>query len=311
MRDQPRFGKFVEVPFTKRQEIFRGNFLFQIPFPAVTICAESKTDVTKLNLSLVLENFKNKKTLTQYDLTSLEALHQICELSLDDFHQTSRKIEYVAKLVEIKNNFANISFANVANTRYDAFLKEFQEIITDEGLCYTSNMLDFRDLYKTEMVPSLRYPKVGNRSNWTVFGYEDFKDPLAYPIRILGSGRKAGFALKLRMKQQDVDYACKGDLNGFRILLHTPDEIPQLDSHFYRLPFGVETMISVQPRAMATSDNLKHYTPMKRQCYFPGEKRLNFFKTYTQANCKLECLTGKLILFILKLKLQKISRNLL
>lgn len=242
-----------------------------------------------------MDEFKNNKTLSRRELAGLEALDQICDLSIGKFNRTLPKsVNYASQFLKISNDFAELSSANVANSDFFPFLHEFQEIITDEGLCYTSNMLEFKDLYTRTITTSLRYPKHEDLSNWTVFGYENANDPMAYPKRILGSGRKAGFSLMLKMRQQDVDYTCKGAINGFRILLHTPDEIPQIDSHFYRVPFGVETMISVTPRAITTSDNLKGYKPFKRQCFFNGERRLVFSKIYTQANCKLECLAGKL-----------------
>ncbi|CAO1385947.1 unnamed protein product [Diamesa hyperborea] len=40
-----------------------------------------------------------------------------------------------------------------------------------------------------------------------------------------------------------------------------------------------------------TSHDLKHYKPKVRQCYFDGERKLNYFKVYTQSNCEYECLT--------------------
>lgn len=108
----------------------------------------------------------------------------------------------------------------------------------------------------------------------------------------MGSGRKAGMTLRLMMERKDIDYACKGAVNGFRLTLHTPDEVPRTASHFYRIPFDAETLIAITPRGISTSEDLRNYKPKKRQCFFPGEKRLKFFKSYTQANCKMECLAG-------------------
>lgn len=34
---------------------------------------------------------------------------------------------------------------------------------------------------------------------------------------------------------------------------------------------------------------LLHY---RRQCYFPGERYLKYYKIYTANNCKLECLAN-------------------
>lgn len=141
------------------------------------------------------------------------------------------------------------------------------------------------------MARSLRFPNHKQNSTWTIFGYDN-NDPVAYPKRVMGSGRKSGMSIHLIMRKKDVNNACK-ESNGFRLALHTPDEFPDMSSLYYKIPFNKETMMSVQPKVMMTSDELKEYRPRKRQCYFENDKPLKFFKAYTQSNCKLECLTGE------------------
>lgn len=41
--------------------------IFQIPFPAVTICPESKSDQTRLNYTKLTRKYFNKGTLTQFE----------------------------------------------------------------------------------------------------------------------------------------------------------------------------------------------------------------------------------------------------
>lgn len=43
---------------------------------------------------------------------------------------------------------------------------------------------------------------------------------------------------------------------------------------------------------MTTTQSLKSYPPARRQCYFPSERYLQYFKVYTQRNCELECVTN-------------------
>lgn len=268
---------------------------FQIPFPAVTICSESKADIEKLNLSRAIWKYENSETLTEEESIGLEVLYQICDdetIPLDGYDKTDRSANYTKLLEELSIDFLSGGQVSVAGQRVNT-RQIFHKVITGEGVCYSFNMLDHRDLYRNEMHPDLRHPKVGERSDWTIFGYSHKADALTYPTRILGSGKKAGMKIRLRLKKKDVNYGCKGATNGFRLTLHTPDEIAGTAAHFYQIPFDVATLISVQPRVMATSKNLRDYSPKKRQCFFPGERRLKFFKHYTQSNCKLECLAGK------------------
>jgi acid-sensing ion channel, other len=263
----------------------------QIPFPAVTICPESKTDVDKFNVSQVLEKIHSNETLTKEERKKYEAIFQVCDII--DHNPTQRTfVPYIVRtLRDISNDFASFSSVKIAQFP-KTFESVFKKMITSNGVCYTYNMLDAEDLYNAEMAHYLRTPVATNRSDWTIFGYNNF-DSDTYPSRVLGSGKEAELEITLKMKKKNVDFACKSSANGFRLTLHTPDELPQTMSHFHRIPFNVETLISIEPKVMATSKNLRHYQPGKRQCYYSKEKKLKFFKSYSQMNCKLECFVGR------------------
>lgn len=260
----------------------------------MTICADSKSSVDELNLTSVIEKVKKSGVLSSKESAGFEALYQICEL--DDYAVDTFSIDYVETLRAISNTFPEKSFASkssVDSINYGKFTEYFKEVITEQGICYSYNMLDEKDLYKDTMNPRLRFPKHGLRTNWTIFGYDKKTDPiLGHPMRVYGSGLKAGVEIRLVSRKKDDNQACNPSFNGFRIALHTPDEIPDLNSHFYRIPPNAETYISVKPRVLSTSENLRRYRPKKRLCYFKGEKDLKYFKAYTAGNCKLECITG-------------------
>lgn len=55
---------------------------------------------------------------------------------------------------------------------------------------------------------------------------------------------------------------------------------------------SLKVVVVVQPNIMGTSPGLLSYDPHRRQCFFPSERYLKFFKVYTQRNCELECLTN-------------------
>lgn len=50
--------------------------------------------------------------------------------------------------------------------------------------------------------------------------------------------------------------------------------------------------MSVKPNMITTSKGLVGYAPDRRQCYFNNERSLQFFKLYTQGNCKIECIAN-------------------
>lgn len=113
-----------------------------------------------------------------------------------------------------------------------------------------------------------------------------------YPRRVLGPGARAGLNIVLKLTEPDLDYLCRGPVQGFKILLHTPGEIPRVSKQYFRVPLRQEVVVSVKPNMITTSPGLAGYAPERRQCYFNDERNLKFFKIYTQSNCELECLAN-------------------
>ena len=68
--------------------------------------------------------------------------------------------------------------------------------------------------------------------------------------------------------------------------------MPRVREQYLRVPLNQELVVRVIPNMMTTSEGLRGYSPHRRQCYFPSERHLRFFKVYTQSNCALECLTN-------------------
>lgn len=108
-------------------------------------------------------------------------------------------------------------------------------------------------------------------------------------------GASDGLFVYMGMFDKDIDYLCGGAVQGFKLLLHTTGEIPQISKYFYRIPLDHEVIVSVKPILMTTAKSLENYAPDRRQCFFEKERRLTFFKVYTQRNCELECITNNTV----------------
>ncbi len=86
-------------------------------------------------------------------------------------------------------------------------------------------------------------------------------DPQTYPYRVFGSGARVGLFVLLKLYEQHLEYICRGPVQGFKILLHTPGEVPQVSKHYFRVPLLQEVLVSVKPNMITTSEGLRHYEP--------------------------------------------------
>lgn len=96
----------------------------------------------------------------------------------------------------------------------------------------------------------------------------------------------------LLVREADIDYACRGPVQGFKVILHPPNELADISGQHFRVPFDEAVRISIKPNVLVTSTSLNNYSPERRQCYFNAERKLRYFKAYTQRNCYLECVAN-------------------
>lgn len=82
-----------------------------------------------------------------------------------------------------------------------------------------------------------------------------------YPYRVFGAGARVGLFVLLRLFEQHLDYICRGPVQGFKILLHTPGEVPQVSKHYFRVPLLHEVLVAVKPNMITTSEGLWNYEP--------------------------------------------------
>lgn len=111
-------------------------------------------------------------------------------------------------------------------------------------------------------------------------------------MKPVAAGSKPGLSVTLRTYQQDLDWICKGPINGFRLTLHPPHELPSTSTQYILVPNNKEVVVAIKPDMTTTSRRLQNYESKKRLCYFSHEKRLMFFRKYSQQNCQVECLTN-------------------
>ena len=129
-----------------------------------------------------------------------------------------------------------------------------------------------------------------NISHWNLDnGYDTTTaEENEYPIRIF-SAKSIHLIVIAWIFNNDVGLVCEAE--GFQIGLTVPgDSVRFLDTVYMEMMQFID--VNIKPRMIITSNNLRDYSPNQRQCFFDSERRLRFFKIYTQHNCERECLAN-------------------
>ncbi|CAO1371995.1 unnamed protein product [Diamesa serratosioi] len=253
------------------------------PFPAVTICSETKHSSSIFNFTEAYNTYNDNETrdsLSNDDLIKLEVVTHVCDPHLMESHQIvedSMDDEIVKVLKEIAVPFEE----QILFCKYNGIMKPCAEVltetVTDEGICYTFNMHESWEMYEEKTVG---YSKDGKYpSSWNIDdGYKNDKYD-NYPRRAAGG---LGLNIVLNQKRSDLDYICNGPVQGFKVHIHRNDEPPVLSSDFYRVGLNDETIIGIKADVLNEIED--------DECYDSNDHELEFFDQYSQSKCNLECL---------------------
>ncbi|KAG8035520.1 hypothetical protein G9C98_006966 [Cotesia typhae] len=112
--------------------------------------------------------------------------------------------------------------------------------------------------------------------------------PETQPWRPYGAGKYYGLTLVLDTNIKE--YYCSSTASiGFKLLLHNPVETPKMTDFGFAISPGEETRIVITPRINTASLSILGIPSKKRKCFFNTERKLKYYRTYTQRNCLLEC----------------------
>ncbi|KAK3911814.1 Pickpocket protein 28 [Frankliniella fusca] len=287
--------------------------IWMVPFPAVSVCPETKSRQTQFNFTDVFHrhndylmaqmnpNATNATDMSDIDpdeTLKLESISLICDqhvLTQGNKTISQEDMEYLRVVAPPIDEVLFVCMWEgevMPNCSGKAGDPLFTPFMSDEGLCYTFNMLSNQELFTPLAV---QYDETQSRESqgWNLEdGYPNNASLNTFPRRALGQGAKSGLFILLRAYTQDCDYLCRGPVQGFKVLLHNPAEIPRIGQQYFRAPLNQEVVVVVKPSMMTTSEGLREYEPSRRQCYFPYERHLRYFQVYTQKNCELECSTN-------------------
>ncbi|KAJ1524950.1 hypothetical protein ONE63_009806 [Megalurothrips usitatus] len=270
--------------------------IFDIPFPALTICNMNRARRS------IAEIIKLGSPRNPYNALQRRLLSDIC----DDTDFSSTTDANVDDVDKTSGNWSVVMgfMINVTQPCHEMLLSckwrnqpmdcdnLFNAALTDEGICCTFNRvrrdLQFRNPRElSDLNITFPYPS----ADWTPeTGYpeQDKVSLLETPWRPLGIGTHLG--LTIAVDSEIHDYYCSStDSAGFKVLLHNPVETPKIAAFGMLIEPGTENRVAITPVISHTASSLRDVSVAKRQCLFQRERYLNFYRTYTQRNCILEC----------------------
>ncbi|KAG5867982.1 Pickpocket protein 28, partial [Gonioctena quinquepunctata] len=218
----------------------------------------------------------------------------ICDNHLYRKGEKYTDFETIKNLMNVAPQFEDVFFTCKWTLLNESCENLFTPMLTEDGLCFTFNMLDRTELFRENVHFHGDYLNSGRSSQgWTLEdGYPKSAGTETFPRRALSAGSSAGLFLVLKTLKPDLDYVCRGPVQGFKVLFHHPAEVPRVATQYFRAPMNEEVVVSVKPDMMTTASGLRSYDAHRRQCFFPTERYLAFYQSYTQQNCQVECLTN-------------------
>ena len=148
----------------------------------------------------------------------------------------------------------------------------FRKVPTDTGMCCALNIMNpLKNSKYQQMVQELQ----GDEQNEILATSE------------VGQGN--GLRLTLDLHSNKVSFGTLDqDYDAFNVFVGQPAEFPMMRERSLKVQPGREHFIDLSAVVVSTKD-IKDITPEARNCFFQDEGDLEFYKSYTFSNCKLEC----------------------
>lgn len=110
-----------------------------------------------------------------------------------------------------------------------------------------------------------------------------------YPFRSFHTGKRGSLHVILKTLENMIDSFCSRTGIGFKLMVHAPYEFPVIRHRYYEISNDGSTDIFIKPKVILPTADLDTYGLSERKCFFQSERKLKFFKIYTQSNCRTEC----------------------
>uniref|UniRef100_A0A6E8WCN3 Uncharacterized protein n=2 Tax=Anopheles coluzzii TaxID=1518534 RepID=A0A6E8WCN3_ANOCL len=275
--------------------------VWDMDFPAITICPEIKVLNTKYNFTQEFEALQSQWyqgkgttnrtiTITDESIGKMKAIMHHCSGIYKYEGNFMFNFNHVPEpnLVDFLKDVAldRRGVFTMCSSTSDARCNDYMQVtLTNEGICYSFNMISQAEMFHPDVLQDeYQYLEPWDTDGATVERGELLK--VAVMVKLFSAVsylRNAANACPSFSAQRG---------RGYRVLIHEPTVYPDLSKRNIRLSLSQTLTVALKPNIMMTSPELSKYSAQKRQCYFGHEHPLRFFRRYNQDNCELECLTN-------------------
>ncbi|KAG5316419.1 PPK28 protein, partial [Acromyrmex insinuator] len=258
--------------------------LNEFPFPSVTICNMNK--IKKTEGKRIERGFDELDKLLVEDRCNSDS-----NITYDDHDDQAINWDKMLKfMINVTQPCTDMIYYCLWHGIPIECERIFNPTMTDEGICCNFNSVAKKHLFYNPLDWSdlnITYPS--ESVDWNAEkGYDASMSPDVVPWRPYGAGLIYGLTLALDV---DIDeYYCSSTAGaGFKMLLHNPVETPKIADFSFSITPGEETRIIIRPRISYANPSIISIAQRKRKCFFMSERKLRYYRTYTQRNCILEC----------------------
>lgn len=269
----------------------------EVPFPSVTICPQIKCKATVYNVSEEIDRRDKRKSNNESlegDLDKFADVSMVCNFLTDgvsDRNFTNKTI--VDHINDVAPNPTDVLYYCLWHNVYQNCANIFKTVYTAEGLCFNMNGLAAEEMFRDTVQSDYKYSERDELTNgWSLD--EGYSVPVnnTFPKRGSENGATPDLEVFLMNLAEDSDVLCNGLNSGYKIYIQHPADFPQSSLYYYAALDGQVSSLAISFNVLGTSDTLEKYAPETRQCYFPEDRPLRYFKIYTAKNCRAECLSN-------------------
>ena len=294
-RPDQRFGNMVQKTFGNERNGTWGNFVKTAQRKyAFSMAAEAPCD------SAAMRNMLHMPSCIEHELNSSK--EEVSSLpAIDVFLNPDRvqeKETVIQRKIEMARNYftevdMEILYPKLFRLLWESTLPCFKEehmllscvvagvkvdcsdyftrVPTDIGMCCALNA---ESSLRTSEYSDLVKEMQGNKTTKKVKSQE---------------GKRNGLKLMIDLHSNTVSLGTLDQQhNTFKMFIGEPDQFPMMQDKSIHLQPGREHFVDLSAK-VATTNDIKHISPEARGCLFTDEGDLEFYKSYTFSNCRLEC----------------------